>query len=225
MASSLRVSPSPPTGHDRRIDLAGMDLWLSVCIDNVFVYPEEIKVDQLREALGQTLSLWRLVTGGIVIEDDRQYTIEMCDNPIPIMLVVNHDLAEWPLNSNVIVDAGDERFLTFIDQVQVTRSFAPSDDEPLVRLKLTQIVQSDEWVLGISWYHPLGDAAACLQFSKTLSHFYQRMEPIRPLPTFERRLWREDEAKRSVLPVPKQFRDAPSTEDVSKTYVTLKLCS
>jgi hypothetical protein len=54
-------------------------------------------------------------------------------------------------------------------------------------------------------YHLLGDADTCLHFSNTLSRFYQQMEPTKPLPIFERRLWREDEANQSVLPIPKQF--------------------
>jgi hypothetical protein len=216
MTSSFLVSPSTPTGNNRRIELAGMDLWILEHINNVFVYPSEIKIDQLKEALSQTLSLWPCVAGRTVLEDDEHYIIEMCDNPIPVTLVVNNDLKEWPLDSNVIVEVNNKLFPTFIDGVQLTKFFKNPSDEPLVRLKLTHIVQSDEWVLGISWYHSLGDAAACLHFSNTLSRFYQQMEPTQPLPIFERRLWREDEANQSVLPIPKQFRDAQPSEEVSK---------
>jgi hypothetical protein len=216
MASSFMVSPSTPTGNNRRIELAGMDLWLSARIDNVFVYPGEIKIDQLKAALSRTLSLWPLVAGRIILENDQHYIIEMCDNPIPVTLVVNNDLKEWPLDSNVIVQVDNKLFPTFIDAVQVTKLFNNPSDEPLVRLKLTHIVESDEWALAISWYHLLGDAAACLHFSNTLSRFYQQMEPTQSLPIFERRLWREDEANQSVLPVPKQFRDAQPTEEAAK---------
>ncbi|CAF0975099.1 unnamed protein product [Didymodactylos carnosus] len=217
MTSSFLVSPSTPTGNNRRIELAGMDLMILARIDNVFVYPSEIKIDQLKEALSRTLSLWPFVAGRIVLENDQHYIIEMCDNPISVTLVVNNDLKEWPLDSNVIVELDNKLFPTFIDEVQVTKLFNNPSDEPLVRLKLTHIVQSDEWVLGISWYHPLGDAAACVHFSNTLSRFYQQMEPTQPLPLFERRLWREDEAHQSVLPVPQQFRDAQPTEVALET--------
>ena len=223
MTSSFLVPPSTPTGNHRCIELAGMDLWLSARIDNVFVYPGEIEVNQLREALGQTLSLWPLVAGRILLENDQRYMIELCDNPIPLQFVVDNDLEEWPLSSNVIVDASDKLLPTFIDQVQITKSFIHAKDEPLVRLKVTQIVQSDEWVLGVSWYHPLGDAETCLQFSNVLSRFYQQLPPLPPSPLFERRLWREEAADRSALPIPKQFRDAKSTEEVSKTSETLQL--
>ncbi|CAF1502861.1 unnamed protein product [Rotaria sordida] len=216
MTSSFMVSPSPPTGNNRRIELTGMDLWILARINNVFVYPSEINVDQLKDALSRTLSLWPFVAGRTILEDDQHYIIEMCDNPIPITLVINNDLKEWPLDSNVIVEANNKLFPIFIDEVQVTKFFNNPSDEPLVRLKLTHIIQSNECVLGISWYHPLGDAAACIHFSNTLSRLYQQMEPTQPLPIFQRRLWREDEADQSVLPIPKQFRDAQSIEEVSK---------
>ncbi|CAF4484567.1 unnamed protein product, partial [Rotaria sp. Silwood2] len=208
MSSSFLISPSPPTGNNRRIKLPGLDLLIMTRIDNVFVYPSEINIDQFKEALSRTLSLWPLVAGRILLENDQHYIIEMCDNSIPIIFVVNNDLKEWPLDSNVVVDLNEKQLPTFIDEVQVTKFFNNSSDEPFVRFKLTHIVQSGEWVLGISWYHPLGDAASCLHFSNTLSRFYQQMEPTKPLPIFERRLWREDEADESVLPMMKHLRDA-----------------
>lgn len=216
MISSYLVPPFPPTGNNRRIELAGVDLWLTDRIDNVFVYPSEVKIDQLQEALGRTLSLWPLVAGRIVLENDQHYMIEMCDNSIPIMFAKDNDLKEWPLCSNVIVERDNKVFATYIDQVQIGKLFIKPSDEPLVRLKLTHIVQSNEWVLGVSWYHLLGDAAACLHFSNTLSRLYQQLEPTQPLPIFERRIWREDEAKPSILPIAKQFLNAKPTGDISK---------
>ncbi|CAF2720833.1 unnamed protein product [Rotaria sp. Silwood2] len=218
-SSSFLVSPSISTGNNRRIELAGMDLWLLARIDNVFVYPSEIKIEQFKEALSRTLSLWPFVAGRILLENNQHYIIEMCDNPIPVTFVINNDLKEWPLDSNAVVEADNKQFPTFIDQVDVTKFFNNSPvDEPFVRFKLTHIVQSDEWILGISWYHPLGDATACLHFSNTLSRFYQQMEPTKPLPIFERRLWREDEADQSVFSIPKQFQDAQSLEEAGKIY-------
>lgn len=219
MASTFLVSPSKATGNNRRIELAGMDLWTTARIDNVYVYPDEIKIDQLKQALSETLSLWPLVSGRMILENDEHYIIEMCDNSIPITFVVNNDLKEWPLDSNVIVEASNKVLPIFLDEVQVTKVFDISSNEPLVRLKLTHIQQSNEWVLGISWYHLLGDAAACLHFSNTLSCFYQQMKPTQPLPIFERRLWCEDEGNESILPVPKQFQNAQLKEEAGKIYV------
>jgi hypothetical protein len=216
-SSSYLVSSSTPTGNNVRIELAGMDLWITARIDNVFVYPSEIKVDQLKEALSRTLSLWPFVSGRTVLENDEDYIIEMCDNPIPILFVINNDLKECPLDSHVVVEADNKVFFTFIDQIQVENCFNNClSDEPLVRLKLTHIVESDQWILGISWYHPLGDADACLHFCNTLSRFYQQMEPIHPLPIFQRRLWRENQVNQSILPIPTQFENSQSIEEVVK---------
>ncbi|CAF0987770.1 unnamed protein product [Adineta ricciae] len=216
MMSSFMVSPSTPTGYNRRIELAGMDLWLPNRIDNVYVYPGEINIDQLRQALSQTLSLWPFVAGRILLENDENYIIEMCDNAIPITVVVNHDLKEWPFNENVIIEADDQLFPTFLDEVPISKLLPNSLNEPLVRLKLTQIVQSNEWVLGISWYHALGDADACLHFSHALSQMYQRMESTLPKPIFERRLWREHEVQPPILPIPKQFIDTKPKEEYAE---------
>jgi hypothetical protein len=121
MASSFLVSASTPTGNNCRIELAGMDLWLSARIDNVFVYPAEIKLDQLKEALSQTLSIWPIVTGRILCENDENYFIEMCDNSIPITFVINNQLKECPFDSNIILEVNNQLFLTFLDQVQVNK--------------------------------------------------------------------------------------------------------
>ncbi|CAF1542077.1 unnamed protein product [Rotaria sordida] len=184
MTSSFMVSSSTPTGNNRRIELAAMDLWILGRINNVFVYPSEINIDQLKDALSRTLSLWPFVVGRTILENDQHHIIEMCDNPIPITLVINNDLKEWSLDSNVIVEANNKLFPIFIDEVQVTKFFNNSSDEPLVHFKLTHIVQSNEWVLGISWYYPLRDATACLHFSNTLSRLYQQMESTQPLLIF-----------------------------------------
>jgi hypothetical protein len=117
MSSCFLVSASRPTGNNRRIELAGMDLWLSSRIDNVFVYPSEIKIDQLKEALSQTLSIWSIVTERILYENAQHYIIEMCDNSIPITFIINNQLKEYPFDSNIIIEINNKEFLTFVDQV------------------------------------------------------------------------------------------------------------
>ncbi|CAF1428786.1 unnamed protein product [Didymodactylos carnosus] len=219
MTSSFLVFPSKPTGNNRRIELAGFDLWTNGRIDNVFVYPSEINIDQFKEALSRTSSLWPLVAGRVRLEDDERYMIEMSDNPITVTLVINNDLNKWPLDSNVIVELNQNPLPAFLDEIQVTKVFDKSQDEPLVRIKLTHLIQSGEWVLGVSWSHVLGDAAAFLHFSNTLSCFYLQMEPRGPLPIFERRLWREDEADQSFLPLMKQQHDSKPTAEIIKAFL------
>lgn len=54
---SCLVFAASPTGHQRRVELAGVDLWITPRIDNVFVYPSEVDIDRLKRALSYTLSL------------------------------------------------------------------------------------------------------------------------------------------------------------------------
>ena len=137
MAPSFVVSPSRATGNNRRIELAGMDLWTWGRVDRIYVYPSEIQIDRFQEALSRTLSLWPLVAGRILIENDEKYIIEMCDGPIPVTLIVNNDLREWPLDSNVVLDVDNQVYPAFIDQVDVKKVLNNPSDEPLVRFKLT----------------------------------------------------------------------------------------
>ncbi|CAF1483890.1 unnamed protein product, partial [Didymodactylos carnosus] len=213
------VSPSPPTGNNRRIELTGNDLWFIARIDNVFVYPSDLNVDRFREALGRALSLWPLISGRFLLLDGDHYVIEMSDNPIPISLTDNTELTKWSLDSNVVIETTQNPLLPFLDEVQnekLLRGFPP---EPLFRLKLTRIVQSGEWIMGASWAHMLGDTAACLGFLNTISRLYQQMEPLKPLPVFERRLWREDEADQSLLPIMKPLRDGGTIEKMMENFM------
>ena len=51
MTSTFLIYPSSPTGNNRRIELAGLDLWRMARIDNVFVYPSEINIDRFKDSI------------------------------------------------------------------------------------------------------------------------------------------------------------------------------
>lgn len=220
---SWLVRPSSPTGNNRHIELAGMDLLIIARIDNVFVYPSDIDVERLKDALDRALSLWPLVAGRFLLLDNDHYVIEMSDNAIPVTLIENTDLSKWSINLNIVVEIIQNPLDPFSDYVQVEKMVRGSLDEPLFRLKLTRLVQSGECVMGASWAHVLGDATACLNFLNTVSRFYQHMEPLVPLPVFERRLWREDEADRSLLTIMKSLSDAGPTGQALKNFMTAQL--
>ncbi|CAF0837710.1 unnamed protein product [Rotaria sordida] len=189
------IFPSSFTGHNRRIELAGTDLWITPRIDNVFVYPGDLNINRFKDALGHILALWPLVCGRLLLHDGEHYVIEMSDKAVPITIVDNTELKQWPLNSNVVWDAVEGQLQPFLDEVQTTKLWHGSPDEPLFRLKITRLIQSGEWVLGISWAHVLGDACACLNFLHAFSCSYQQIEPPTLLPSFERRLWSRDELR------------------------------
>jgi hypothetical protein len=220
---SCLVYPSSPTGNNRRIELAGIDLLIIARIDNVFVYPADINLERLKDALGRTLSLWPLVAGRLLLLDEDHYVIEMSDNAIPVPLIENTDLSKWSISSNIVVEILQNPLEPFMGSAQVEKMVHGSPDEPLFRLKLTRLVQSGEWVMGSSWVHVLGDATACLRFLNTISRFYQQLEPQEPLPVFERRLWQENETDQSLLPIMKPLCDAGHPEQAFENFITSQL--
>ncbi|CAF2705735.1 unnamed protein product [Rotaria sp. Silwood2] len=218
--TSWLVFPSSPTGNNRRIELAGLDLSIIPRIDNIFVYPAELDIDRFKDALSHALSLWSLVAGRFLVLNDGHYFIEMSDNGIPVAYTENTELEKWPLNNNVVVDIIQTSLIPFIDGVQTMKLMQSSNEEPLLHLKLTCIVQSGEWVLGTSWAHVLGDAESNLNFLITLSRLYQQLEPMKPLPIFERRLWREEEADQSLVPFLKELSNAKPFKEMIQLFLT-----
>ena len=209
---SWLIFPSSSNGNNRRIELAGIDLWIIPRIDNVFVYPSDLNINRLKQALSHTLSLWPLIAGRFLLVDDEHYVIEMSDNGIPFSIIENTELTRWPLDLNVVLDAAKGQLQTFIDEVQTTKLLHESIDEPLFRLKITHLLQSDEWIMGISWAHVLGDAYACIKLLNTFSRFYQQLEPLEPFPVFERRLWHRENTDQSFLPFMRHLTDALSSK-------------
>ena len=215
-----RVPSLPPTGKNRRIELAGIDLWLNSLINHVFVYPSVLNIDQLKEALGRALSQFPVISGHLLLFNTDRYFIEMSDHSIPISFIDNTELSKWPYDSTVVVDKGQTLLESYISQVQTEKLLDSSQFEPLFHMKLTHIVQSGELIMGISWAHVLGDAASCLHFLNTISRLYQKLEPLKPDPTFERRLWHENEADQSFSPLMKQLRDAQSKEQIATMFTS-----
>ncbi|CAF2795490.1 unnamed protein product [Rotaria sp. Silwood2] len=220
MNVKMEIFPSSFTGANRRIELAGTDLWITPRIDNVFVYPSNLDLNRLNDALGHILTLWPLVCGRLLLLDEEHYVIEMSDKAVPVTILDNTELRQWPLNSNVVWDTVEGQLQPFLDEVQTTKLWHGSPDEPLFRLKITRLVQSGEWVLGTSWAHVLGDACACLNFLHTFSRFYQQMEIPILLPSFERRLWSKNEVDRSLLPTMRHLCDALSIEQIQEKMRT-----
>ena len=217
---TCQILPSPATGKNRRIELSGIDLWLNVWINNIFVYPSVLDIDQLKKAVGHALARYPLVSGQLLLLNSDRYFIEMSDHSIPISFTENNELSKWPLDSTVVISDGHTLFKPYLSPVPTEQSTDNSQHEPLFHMKLTHIVQSDELIMGISWSHILGDGASCLDFLSTVSRLYQNLEPLKPDPIFERRLWQENEANQAFVPVLKLLRDAEPKEHVMTNFMS-----
>jgi hypothetical protein len=204
MASS--IDACSPTGNGRRITLLGSDLIFGG-LDNIFVYPT-LDVDRLRNALSETLSSWPVLTGRIIVNaEDDQYFIECSDNPIPFTYTDNDQLECWPDLPVVVDDA--TRLQPFIDSIQ----YKP-EIEPLLRIKLTRLIRSDEYVLGISFSHMVGDGDSNLHFLNDLSRIYQQLEPLPPHPIFERQLSKKENPDFSLPLIKYISENAEKREDI-----------
>lgn len=198
------ITPYSSTGNCRRVILTGADL-IFQSIDNIFIYPC-LNINRLKEALSRALSIWPILAGRVLVDDD-QYLIELSDQPIPFTYAENHELEYWP-NLPVVIDdvkIGEP----FIDMVQ----YKPKD-EPLLRIKVTVLVRSNEYVLGTSFSHLVGDAASSLHFLNDLSRLYQGLEPILARPIFDRHLWTKDDADKYLLSNLKPYKKAVKREVV-----------
>ena len=200
------IDAYPPTGNGRRIKLLGTDLMFSG-IDNVFVYPS-LNIDRLRSTLNHTLSFWPILTGRIVVDDNGDdYFTEFSDNSIPFTYVENDQLERWP-NLPVVVD--DMTILQpFIDSVKYKPQI-----EPLLRFKVTHLLQSGEYILGTSFSHTVGDADSNIHFLNDLSRIYQNLQPIPPLPIFERCRLNKEDPEFSLSSVMKLLQNADKREVV-----------
>jgi hypothetical protein len=89
---------------------------------------------------------------------------------------------------------------------------------PLLRFKITRLTRSEEYVLGVSFSHVVGDAASATLFLNDLSRLYQYLEPIAPRPVFERCLNSKGKVDLDILARMKYYRDGAPIEALRKIY-------
>lgn len=203
MISNIKASSS--TGNGRRIKLLGTDLIFGG-VDNIFVYPT-LNVDRLCDALSRTLSFWPILTGRILVENSDQYFIKFTGDTIPFTYIENDQIERWP-DLPVVVD--DMALIApFVDSIQ----YKP-EVEPLLRIKVTRLLRSDEYVLGTSFSHLVGDANSILHFHNDLSQLYQNLEPMLPHPVFERHSLNKEDPEFTKLPVLKLYQNTDKRESI-----------
>ena len=211
---SSSIFPVPPTGYGRRVALVTFDLQPSWPINHVFVYPS-LDVDRLKRALEHALSLWPIVCGHIELDDasSSHYSIVFSDKAIPFTVVENTHLNRWPTDLPVVVS----------ESSQLRPYLDPVFDElhngvPLLRLKVTRLTCSKEFVLGISFSHLIGDAGSFALFLDDLSRLYQDLEPRALRPVFDRCLWPNEKPDLALIATMKNYRDGAPIETLVDAY-------
>jgi hypothetical protein len=79
------------------LSFPGTDLWIIACTDQVFVYSFELDIEQFKDALSRSLSVWLFVADPFLQLDDDHYCIEMSDNLIPVTYAENTELPVCPI--------------------------------------------------------------------------------------------------------------------------------
>ena len=81
-------------------------------------------------------------------------------NALGHFLLIDHEhcdklsIFRW----NAILDVAEGRYSAFLDEVQCKKVVRNCPDELLFRLKMTHLVQGNEWIMVASWSHVIGDA-------------------------------------------------------------------
>lgn len=182
------VSADCPCGNGRRIKVRGVDLIFGN-IENLFIYPN-LDVEKFEKALGKTLSFWPILSGRISVTND-EYFIECTDQSIPLTITENNQFKSWANHPVIIDDASIIQ--PFVDSV-----IGKGEDEPLLRLKITHLIQSDEFIVGTSFCHMIGDADTKIRFLNDLSRIYQGLQPNLPRPIFERDVLQDEHPDLSI---------------------------
>jgi hypothetical protein len=205
------IFPIPPTGEGRRIALTTFDVYPDCPINRVFVYPS-LDVNRLKRVLEHTLSLWPVICGHIEVDDAsaNDYSLVCSDSAVPFTFVENTQLDRWPIDLPIVVSESSQ-LAPYLDPVSDELRNCVS----LLRFKITHLTCSEEYVLGVSFSHVIGDVA---HFLNDLSRLYQNLDPIAPRPVFERRLWSKEEADLALFARVKNLRDGAPIEILLEIY-------
>jgi hypothetical protein len=174
------IFPIPPAGEGRRIALGAFDLMPNWPINHVFIY-SSLDVNRLKTVLEHTLSLWPVVCGHIELDDAsaNNYSLVCSDSAVPFTFVENAELDRWPTDLPVVVSESSQ-LAPYLDPV----SNELRNCVPLLRFKMTRLTRREEYVLGVSFSHVIGDGASAALFLNDLSRLYQHLEPLSPRPMF-----------------------------------------
>ena len=204
------IYPVPPTGQNHRINLVDFDRQPDWPINRIFIYPT-LDIIHLKRALERALSLWPIMCGHAEIVDAIKdtYSIVCSDRGIPYTYIENTELDQWPTDLPVVL-SDSSKFRPYIDPVcnEILNS------APFLRIKITYLTRSKEYIFGVSFSHVIGDAKSAAMFLSNVSRLYQNLEPLITTPVFERRLLLKENSNSNILTRMKIFHEGISKEKI-----------
>jgi hypothetical protein len=120
-------------------------------VDGGWFFPGPLDVEQLKSALSLALQSFPHAAGRLRFDDSsNRWNIALTNSAIPLTV---HSTTVDPRPE---VEFMQEYHPDWVDRLSLNFSPLHDDDEPLVRLKLTHWLPTNEWSLSTSWAHVLG---------------------------------------------------------------------
>ncbi|KAJ7612684.1 hypothetical protein FB45DRAFT_1036900 [Roridomyces roridus] len=179
------------------LPLAGTDRIVNYPNDVSHFVPGRFNNERLIAALRDALEYCPHVTARLRIKGD-DWRLDAGKRGIPVRFQTTQE----PLNLHPDLSVTP---MDIIDSVSndLSRASEPDWDEPLVQIKVTYCLQTNESAIGLSYSHILGDGDFIIQFLGAWSQYYQGEEPLLGPPTYE---------KYQIPPPPVEFNDNPDTD-------------
>ncbi|KAH7099822.1 hypothetical protein BKA62DRAFT_708898 [Auriculariales sp. MPI-PUGE-AT-0066] len=164
------VEPTVLAGQDF-FELRPTDLFLTFRVETAIVVPGALNMTRVRDAVACALSLYPLYAGRLARRGE-QWLVHLnnagvyvdfvesdADKAVPIDAIVQHPFALANLIDHCFWDDGRE-------------------DQPLLRITVTEFTRTGEWSFATSSPHLVGDGYIVYTFLRTVSQMYQGLEPL-----------------------------------------------
>ncbi|CAL1709917.1 unnamed protein product [Somion occarium] len=193
-------------------------LVMSFTMQGLWVLPTFIDIEQWKQALAKTLSIFPPAAGRLRKKPDTasgkgDIYLELNNNGITVSLVDDYTTERFPM-VNVVVHP--EEMEPWIDQIPQETI---DSDEPLLRFKFTRLHKTGQMIYTAAWLHALGDGFTMNLFMRYLAHFYRgESTSSLPLPAITKVFLppppSDPALADKILPLMKHLRDAKPLEEL-----------
>ncbi|WRT70678.1 uncharacterized protein IL334_007676 [Kwoniella shivajii] len=181
---SLPPHPDVVSKGTVHVPISPISVWPVDNIPSLYTFPAELDVDKLKRAIQLLSTVFPSIAGrfekrkkddkdedenriGIGIESGSEFYFNLTQSPIPLE-IQSLTISGPPFPSKRVIQETLEPYLPDLGMEYVRAG----TDRPLFKIRYTTLLPSRESILGFSWAHILGDAAASLTALKWLESFY-----------------------------------------------------
>ncbi|WWC65082.1 uncharacterized protein I303_107696 [Kwoniella dejecticola CBS 10117] len=152
-----------------RIPISPLSLWPVDTIPSAYVFPSKLDVTRLKRAIEMLSGFYPTIAGRFE-RDQEGFFFNLTRSPIPFETQTISSKEAFPFPDKRVIQETLDPYLPNLGQeFPLTGANKPLF---VIRLTTSSDPEADWSVLGVSWGHILGDAAACLIALKWLELFY-----------------------------------------------------